>query len=484
MRLHCSSSHRPRPWPVLFALLWVSAATAQTQNTALPLKRDDIAERSGPTDLTRFTLNASHYYFGPTEETTAPPLRFLPPRVPPLYSEVPLRSPLDNGVVPPAELGAHIGDPFYPQLAAQLAADSLPRHLRVHLDAFRTDRHHLQQLLLARIREPAGADAGALDEQIEKLETSAEQLRHELGSTRPGRPAPQAPGATGPTARASYLRSIAFHLDGLSGDQRRLLRTAADSLEAPADSIPAVRLFVTPEGGRIVLPAGTPTALLQTLADYSRERDRMLGELLQGVATAADLEKRQAASHLAALVETQAPAFLAIARQADAIRDEVRLVLDQDQQTAPGLPDDLGQRLAAYQEHKQALFHELYASLPRAPDAPSANRRDTVVVPASAFSAAQQEKLAALKAERAALRAALVEHRRRSGARTDRKSVDDLLEEFVRAREREELRQKYRIYRDALLRPDLSPAERRLLLDCALQALQLPLPSGEPVTQP
>ena len=59
------------------------------------------------------------------------------------------------------------------------------------------------------------------------------------------------------------------------------------------------------------------------------------------------------------------------------------------------------------------------------------------------------------------------------------KSIDDLLRDFEEARQEQETWAKYRDYRDAVLAPGLSPAQRRLLFDAAVEQLALPLPAGE-----
>lgn len=450
----------------------------------LQLKADDVAERAGPTDLVRFTVNASHYYFGDIDNPDSLPLLFLPPKVPVIYADAFLRNPLDDGVTPPDELAPHVHDLFYPQLAARLAADSLPRRIRVRLEAYRNNRQKLQEQLLARNRETAVADTGTLDDEIGKLETEAEQIRHELGTATAGHPAVRPPPITATAERAQYMRSIAFYLDGISRNQRRLLLTAADTIEfTPNHSPTPTRLFIAPEGGRIPLATATQ-ALERSLEAYTQEQGRILDELLQGIAAANDLAPRQASARLAELAEAQTTAFAALDSQANSIRAEIRTFFENDQGKSPAPPAKLAQRLAAYQDHKQELFKEIYSALPQATRTAPGTRAPEVAGPGSDLTPVQLEKLAALKKERAALRAALVEHRRQNGSSTDRKSIDDLLEEFAKARRTEELHQKYRTYREALLQPALSPAERRLLFDYALQTLQLPLPTGEPIRKP
>jgi hypothetical protein len=61
----------------------------------------------------------------------------------------------------------------------------------------------------------------------------------------------------------------------------------------------------------------------------------------------------------------------------------------------------------------------------------------------------------------------------------DRKSINDLLEEFENSRQEQEVWERYRDYQTAVLLPGLSPEQRRLLFAAAVEKLALPLPAGE-----
>jgi len=440
--------------------------------------------------------SASIYFFDLPIPPTAP-LLFLPPDLPVLDTPIPLRSPLDNGVPPPAELAAHVGDLFYPQLASRLAGDELPRRLRVKLEAYRQLKHLLIDELQAGIaaardlpresrRATLAENASRQADRLQELEVSAEQLRSELiGSHVESRlpqpePPPQEHGpATYPNQRS--LRTAAFYAEGLSLNQRRLLLSLANELElqgGPAAT--STVFFFSPEGAGIRLPAPIDRPVAEALAAYAEARLALGRELLASFERPTDNPSRWRD-----LAARQAPAFAALENQADAMRIVLQTADGIDGlPPTPPIPPDLALRLAAYRDRKQALLRELNASLANTVRSATTSVPASVAVPVSAFTEEQQAALASLNREKDAIRAALVLQRQTTGSSQDRKSIDNLLEDFERARQAQELREKYADYRTALLEPGLSPAQRRLLLDTAFQHLALPLPSGEPLFAP
>lgn len=60
----------------------------------------------------------------------------------------------------------------------------------------------------------------------------------------------------------------------------------------------------------------------------------------------------------------------------------------------------------------------------------------------------------------------------------DSGAVDRLIREFTTGFEQRALWALYRDYHDAVLAPGLSPEQRRLLFDGAIESLSLPLPGG------
>jgi hypothetical protein len=445
-----------------------------------------------PTDLVRYMSPASSHYYFNFPATAAVRLLFLPPELPALESPIPLRSPLDNGVPPPAELAAYVGDLFYPQLASCLAGDELSRRVRLKLEAYWKLKHSLLDELesaIAAARELQGeprraalADCAARQAaRLQEMEAAAEQIRLELGPRPDGRTKPhEQPEGSGPSAEPDplLLRTAAFYADGLSLSQRHLLLAMSAELRfhgAPT-SVESVFYF-SPEGAALRLPATLPPRLATAIAAYAEERRALAGCLLAEFERPVDNP-----AQLRDLAARQAPGFTSLEIKAEEIRVALHEANSFDgQQTVPALPAELTVRLAAYNSRRKALLLEISASLSSTVLAAAAPVPGGIAVPVSNFTPAQQTALAALNRERDAIRAALVEYRRTSGSAQDRKSIDNLLQDFERARQAQELREEYAEYRTAVLEPGLTPAQRRLLLDGAFQHLALPLPSGEPL---
>lgn len=488
--------------------LAVSMPLVQAQETAdRQVDVEEVLADSGPFDRARFTpLSASHYYLNRLSlpETA---FRFLPPTPPPLDTPIPLPSPLESGQPAAPELAAYINDAFYPQLASRLASDDLPRKDRQKLEAYRTAKAALQDELRAVLARTQAVDPSVraleLDTlaqlqaaRLEELEATAEQIRAELGGLPPEKlagldiatPHPQAPSpdtALRLRVEARLLRNAAYHLNGLTPAQRRLLREAATERESRASLTNlASAFFFAPEGARLLLPPNLPPALVAQLEAYTAIRRQLADTLLATLRELLSGEPATAAQKLQDLATLQAPAFAALDAQAEQLRHALRASVDLSGIPAtPSLPSDLVARITTYRQHKQTLLRQLHATLTqtaRAAALPSA-RPGGIAVPITAFTPDQQAALATLNREKDAIRTALAETQRTAGAGQDRKSIDDLLENFERARQAQELRELFRDYRIAVLEPGLSPAQRRLLFAAALQSLALPLPSGEPL---
>ena len=501
----------PRPFRLpsrlrwsLLPLLTAGLALAQSPATEPPIDIDEAFRQQGrpPPELldpVRLSPVASSHYFLHDLPAQRISFVFLPPRIPALYAPLHLRSPLDTGVPPPAELSGHVADLFYPQLAARLAADDLPRRLRLKLEAYRTTkaalRAELRELLAGtRDRTPAdrlAAIAASAREQaprLEELEASEERLRAELGAPVPTGTGGRDAGAKHSTALPSpadapLMRAAAFFLEGLSPAQRRLLRAVADESESrPDPTVPTATFFFAPEGASLHLPAELAPATRAAIDSFTTARRTLAFTLLDAIRA-----PRCDANRLAELATAQAPPLAALESQAEEIRLALSPLPELPGTATRVIPPALAERLASYRERKKALFRELYTSITTPASVAATTGADQgrpAAIPVSAFTPEQQTKLTALNTEMSALRAALAEHRRNSGATADRKSIDTLIADFERARQLQEIRELYRDYRTAMLEPGLLPAQRRLLFDAALQALALPLPFGDPVRQP
>lgn len=470
----------------------------EPQPVVLPEQTASVLEpaTTDPFDESRFMPPSASHLFISAPPRTVVPLLFLPPAPPPLDTPVPLRSPLDTGVSPPSELAAHVYDLFYPQLASQLAEDELPRRLRLRLDAYREAKRELQAelhsaLAAARLAAPDTrlrllADCAQLQAaRLEALEASADQLRTDL--VRPGArfsfggtPAPTA--ATGKGVDFRSLQVIAYQVDGLSNDQRRLLLSIANEREAfSAASAPAPLLFFTPEGVSLHLPNSTSPELGAQLAAYTEARKAIARDLVVTLSQTDPDDSRK----LRQFAASQAPAFAALAIRAEKLRDALRAEPGVDGlPPVQPLPAALSARLGAYRDHKQALLRQLNATLTQTVRDAGTATAGGIAVPVTAFTEEQQAEIDRLNREKSELRLALAEYHRTNGTTAERKSVDNLLEDFERARQEQELREQYTDYRTAIFEPGLSAAQRRLLLDAALQGLALPLPSGKPMHRP
>ncbi len=481
--------------------LWLALASTLTAEDQAVSSDPASLDRTAPTapfELGRFVTPGGSYYYFNLPPPAAAPLVFLPPDPLPLDTPVPLRSPLDTGVAPPAELAAHVHDLFYPQLASRLAEDNLPRRQRLKLDDYRALKLALLEELHSALAASAGVEASARHaalaacavrqaSRLQELEATAEQLRTELGRLRdewlsaspPARPSAPAPGRD---TDFTLLRIAAYQADGLSLEQRRLLLSLAVEGEMrPSPAAPGTLFFFSPEGASLRLPATVSPQLAGRIAAYTTAR-RALGDELLAVLGQASFSDPAGLRQLAG---RQAPGFAALETLAASLREDLRNTPGVDGvPPAPAAPPALAARLNAYRDRKQALLRQLNTTLNQTVRAAGAATPAGLAVPVSAFTADQQAEIAVLNREKNELRLALAEHHRANAAVQDRKSVDNLLEEFERARFAQELQEKYRDYRAALLEPGLSPAQRRLLLDAALQALAIPLPSGESIHRP
>jgi hypothetical protein len=369
---------------------------------------------------------------------------------------------------------------------------------------------------------------------ILELEAAAEQLRADLRPSRvlglhvegadpgarlarrmhPVRDTPSDP--AGLAHESDSIRGAAFFQEGLSLPQRRLLLEAAAELESSINPNSVTTrvasgsrlLFFSPEGSRIPIPQNLQEPLAGYVGAYLAAKDALKTELrdaLAGLAGAPDDTRR---ATLASLAMAQAPGFA----RAEALAEEIRLGLAampdvKGPPAAAPLPPGLASRIADYRRHKLELLKTLRALLvapsPRAeaPGSPKAAdqgglangtlawmhdgttrteiQSNDLRISVEEFDHRQNELISALNAEEAAIRASLADYVRSAGGPMDVKSVNDLLRDFEDARQRQELWDRYRDYQAAVLQPGLSPGQRRLLFDAAIEQLALPLPAGE-----
>jgi hypothetical protein len=313
------------------------------------------------------------------------------------------------------------------------------------------------------------------------------------------------------------MRGAAFFQDGLSAAQRELLRDAAielwaetDPSQAAAQAHPRERLlYFSPETARVPLPENLPPSLERRISEFTASKNRLKSELLNAVRSneSSGSARAEAFRKLAA---AEASSFAALAEMAEGIRRElVKLPDPSGPPAAPALPSDLTARISAYRTHKIELLKMLRGMLGGSLSSGDTTRarRDAkatdpiasatewmhdgttstgvqpsdLKVSAAEFERVQRTQLAELNKERAGIRESLSDYVRANDRPTDTKSVDDLLKDFEDARQRQELWDKYRDYQAAALMPGMSPEQRRMLYDAAVEELALPLPAGESV---
>jgi hypothetical protein len=553
-----ASGARVRPPPILrvakallSALLLVAPVAlaqdlAKDTGTAKEDSQDGQNIRpQGKFDPVRFmNAFASHYYLHPAS-STEPYFVFFPPVPPPLESEIPVLAPFDSGPPAPEELGAFVGEVFYPSFGTRLVSGDLPKPMRARIVDYRYSKVGLQNELRSRILALSDSDPGTRTSRLEELaaaqaphisalETAAENLRSELRSTKsfvlpvenedPGENLGRHVHAVHdtPTDPAGLAREIAaiqaaaFFQDGLTLEQRKLLLEASMEFAAKINpaaganlAAPGMRLlFFSPTTSRIIIPANLPAPLEERLAEYTAAKGHLKAELRDQLSDLGDASAETRRAALVALAAEQTPEMARTEALADEIRRGlVSIPIREILPTAPPIPPELASRISDYRRHKLELLKALRALL-AAPSPPARGdgsqpgqltrvsaagnlawmhdgstttevQSNELRVSVAEFDQRQNELIAGLNKEEAAIRESLAAYVRSTGAPPDRKSVNDLLKDFEDARQKQEVWDRYRDYYSAVMLPGLSAGQRRLLLDAAVEQLALPLPVGQ-----
>ena len=143
----------------------------------------------------------------------------------------------------------------------------------------------------------------------------------------------------------------------------------------------------------------------------------------------------------------------------------------------PDLPAELTARIAAHRAERLALNKALLARrdevMKSAPGADAAALAEKVRLAIADFSREHASQYATLETSGAAIRGDLA---RLPGASVD--SAAALLIKFSESIQRLQNFWDYRDYQTAVLQPGLSPEQRRLLFEGALEKLALPLPGA------
>ena len=461
----------------------------------------------------------------------APPVRhvaYFPPDPPPLGAPLPVANAGgDPAATAPARLGAFVNEPFYALLGTRLARHDLSPEQQRHIAAYRDAKTALQTELHAHLDALKDADAPtrlralesfALEQtpRIAELEKDADQLRELLRQgesgdqaidrTRGSRVVPGAaeqPQVATPASEYPVMRAAVFYHVGLSPEQRRLLREVAMELEAAVKSPPTTAhdqpVFFSPDTARIRLPQDLSPELAAKVAAYQSGKSALKRELC---AALSEPEQTDLASPraLQALADRQTPRIDALEKLAEEIRRELALRPDLPQALSrlalPPLTPELEARVTAYRRDKLDLQKALLARVdevtknslpPRAsgeksksgPGSPGGQRDDKIRQTIAAFTQENAARYAALEKSKEALRSDLARLASTGTIVVKGPYADVLSKNFSEALQQLETWRSYRNYQIAVFEPGLSPEQRRLLFDLALEKLSLPLPAGE-----
>ena len=466
---------------------------------------------------------------------------FFPPTPPPLGRALPRSNPPAGRLAAPSEMAAFINEPFYPALATRLALKRLPDRLKARVEEYRRTKLALlaelragleraQALAPAERAATLSAFAGRQASALRAQEETAEALRRDLGSSdlswnayRQWHLGDNERRGFSPAEIAQVMRAAAYYQDALLPAQRRLLReislellNAGENPEAAAANHPY--LFFPPEPARITVPAGLPGDVAAKAAEYETRKSGLKKELYDAVFAH---DGRRFAwfrpNPLKALAENQRPRLAEL----EALAEEIRRGLADQPDAVPVM--ERTPLTPALQARLNALLQDIGGAQRRAVERIEsilAETRDLpmqasyrfeaeglrfVVIPSRAargggaippatldkIVAARErisqagsdydQRLATLLAERDAIR---LEAAKILGTRESAR-LDQAIGTAVRVANARETEAAYVEYRQALFEPGLSPEQRRLLFDGAIERLELPLPRGElqPVTR-
>lgn len=507
-------SPRPRAAALAIALLLASELTAQY---------DDVFDTSGRS-------------FPQTKRPAGRQLPrlplFFPPDPPPLDRVINRGVPHGSSRPPaPPELAPHINETFYPALGTRLLTDSLRGSLLRQLEAYRAAKLTLREELRAELLRLSEADpetrlaaltglAARQTPKIAELEKNAEKLRRDLvmsehawNAQREWRLNDREQRGFSPIEIAQVMRAYAFYQNGLLPAQRRLLREIAMELllavDDPAKATDAQPyIFFLPEPARVVFPANMSADAAAKLAVYQTKKSQLKKELYDAVYehdgnTLGFLR----GNTLSALAGKQASRIAEL----EALAEDVRRALPPESAVPPAparaaLPRFLAIRVSAMTTKYTAMQQDATARIDRViartkglplqavyrfePDglkfivAPTRNGRrrpdlrkriETIHSEISAVADDYGQKLADLLNERSAICDEIGE----ALGLADRQAIEAALHSAMLAAAQKETAASYAEYRVAVFEPGLSPEQRRLLFDAAIEHLELPLPRGE-----
>lgn len=456
-----------------------------------------------------------------------PPLLriYFPPNPPPMGVEVVTRG--NRGPVSdaPEPLKFFVSAPFYAPLSTRLIRRDLDEELRLRINNWRRDwRRNLAELQDALY----GLQGGEPDERAGQLhllarqqarrliesEKEADELRTALynisviGSDgdwnarrewRLGKGKLKKPREEIALFEYQVLRAAVFYLEGLSPEQRLLLREMVMELEDTifrGDSEPLAAFgfrFFSPHTARIRLPDTAPPDLQDKFAVYTAEKNQIKAQIRDLIYElenyVLDSSRKKACEALAA---EQAEDFEALAALAEDIRHDLARLPEFVRTPMPKpLPAELEFLISKFTREKQRLQNGYIRKLrilrrnnpPPRPEAGAEARaawQERIAQAAEQLGADYKREVAGELRELSRdldVIAAGIE--RATGEPLEEgfgSSADSFLTEFVAKRRAAE---SAFYYETAVLEPGLSPEQRRLLYAAAIERMELPLPGAE-----
>ena len=445
-----------------------------------------------------------------------------------------------NQFQPPEGLAEYVSEYFYPALSSRLYRSAINPRLQTRLRAYHSARSRLINELADQIVALHDADdetrettlrtfAAQQTPAIRALEAEAEQLRSALidpgiwrtsvdvrGFRKWRLSSTRFPSDTAAIeAEFQVMRAAAYYQDGLMPEQRGLLLELAMDLRYQAQKargLPASQardaaaMFFSPETSRLRLPAKMSAELAGKVGRYNGLKDKLKNELRSAIAAhdASWPFERKAA--LVALAADQSSDFHDLEKIADEIRGELAKLPPVSLGAPPYIPQELITRIEAYERDRVAYIRDFYLTLQASEllvEKPLANPRSTreerlKLAKQVAAERAEKRRQTALEFQNVTRERYEALVQRHQFIKTELTAIasmhadpetgrpldaDALLRLYTTTMEkfatygREEVI--YRGYRMAMLRPGLSPEQRRLLFGAALVGLAQPLPWGE-----
>jgi hypothetical protein len=458
---------------------------------------------------------------------------YFPPFPPPLDQTIARGVSAPSALSAPSELAEHAAEIYYPQLSTRLATDDLPPGLRTRLAAYRSTRSALARELESLLDTHADADAATRDQALAQLarsqdptltnlEDEAEHLRADLiASDRDWSDyrewwlgEKERRGFT-PVEAALVVRATAHYRRDLLPEQRRLAREIAVELSMAAESPNAQApawVFFDPAPARLVPPADLPPEAARRLAEFQALKAALKKELFDTIAKQ-DGKRSIFTSPFRELAERQAPRLRELAASADAFRaalppETLHAAVTTGGPLSPSLVGRLdalnrkrlvqqagtSERVSAllarvrqrglpvlvqYRFERDGLHFSVNptrvsprasGSVPDPEAAAEAVRAETAVI-ADEYGRTLAELVNEAEAIRRDIATAL--------GTDDPRRIDTAVGQVMRSLDQRDQAAAYQLYRTAVLGRGLSPTQRRLLFDLAVERLSLPLPAGD-----